>query len=254
MENNSTYTSSQPNNVIDISQLPVADNALVWYAALLPILAKFFDNYTANKYHGALLWILVIVVRIAVCIYDNKKLIKLGIMRGQISPMVFLPSFYIMNRCKTLMLRSKLIVVISFIAIANAFVSNGFVKGLAATDETYCSYVKDYYSSYITNLPEDENFLANTDETLDGLISQYCGEENAVTYASTKSGDAIDISASSVCTYNDKENQKLEIIFSLDYDGYKFNGMSVDSINVGNKELTGDEKDTLLKDLFMTEK
>lgn len=247
--------SENQNNVIDIKKLPTADNALIWYAAVLPFLSLFFDYYCMNKYHGMLLWGLTIILRILACYWDNKRLIKLGMWKDdKIAVEVFFPVMYIIKR-NTWLKRPATAVVVAAACFAFAFISNGFIKNLLATDETYCSYVSQYYSSYITNLPSDDNLIYNDDDILDTIIKKHC-------YGKSYSGNVekvVDYEHECI----DKEHfvtakatldgENLEITFKLDYDGYVYLGMEITSVSLGGTELQGEERDTLLKEMFMYE-
>ena len=46
-------------------------------------------------------------------------------------------------------------------------------------------------------------------------------------------------------------DKKLVIRFILDYDGYYFNGLEIDTVELGGKILDGEEKDNILIDIFM---
>ena len=49
------------------------------------------------------------------------------------------------------------------------------------------------------------------------------------------------------------DGENLEITFKLDYDGYVYLGMEITSVSLGGTELQGEERDTLLKEMFMYE-
>ncbi len=241
---------------IDITKIPTADNSLVWYAAILPAFALFANIYAENKYHGFLLWGLVILLRIGVCIYDNKKLIKMGMwQQDKVSPTVLLPFVYIIKRTGFLKRKSTIIMVAGG-CLLFGITNNGFVQTALATDETYCQYVSQYYSSYITNLPDEENFYPDDDDTIDMILkkkcygSTYTGEEKKadVEYTSEKIDGVRYVTASA--TY---KKEKLEIVFSLDHDGYCLKGMDIESVSLGGRDISGDEKDDLIKQLFMYE-
>lgn len=240
---------------IDLKKLPTADNALIWYAAVLPFLSLFFHYYCTNKYHGMLLWGLTILLRIFACYWDNKRLIKLGMWKdNKITVEVFFPIMYMVKR-NTWLKRSATVVVVAAACFVYAFISNGFVQNLIATDEKYCSYVSQYYSSYITNLPADDNLIYNDDETLDTLIKKHCyGKsytgtiDKEVNYTHAKEGEVHYVIATAKL-----DGEELKLTFKLDYDGYVFLGMEIESVELGGKTLEGEERDTLLKEMFMYE-
>lgn len=241
------------NSTIDISNLPTADNALMWYVAFLPLFGIVFNIYATSIYHGFLLWGLVIVVRIAVCIYDNKKLIRLGMWNGdRISPTVLFPIVYIIKRFSWLK-RSSAITAFAVASLILAVINNGFVKNALATDETFCEYVSQYYSSYITNLPQGDGLTANNEYIIDVLIHKYCygeiytsQEDSKIEYSYQEEGSERIVTASGMIS-----DKKLVIRFILDYDGYYFNGLEVDTVELGGKILDGEEKDNILIDIFM---
>lgn len=241
---------------INISDLPTADNALMWYVAFLPLFAIVFDYYSSSIYHGIVLWGLVILVRIAVCAHDNRKLIKLGMWQGNtVSPAVFFPVIYIIKRF-TWLKRSSSIVVFAVASLVFGIMNNGFVTNAFATDETFCDYVSEYYTNYITNLPDDKNIIANTDDTIDMLIKKHCygksftGEdtEKEVRYSYEETGSEKLVTATASLS-----GQVLEITFILDYDGYYFGGMEISSVALDGKLLDENERDELITEIFMYE-
>lgn len=242
-------------STIDIANLPTADNALMWYVAFLPLFALVFNYYSTSIYHGYLLWGLVIAVRILVCVYDNRKLIRMGMWQGEsVSPAVYFPIAYIIKRF-TWLKRSSAIVVFAVGSLIFAVINNGFVKNALATDETFCNYVSEYYTSYITNLPEGDNLIANTDDTIDMLIKKHCYGKNftpdsykKVDYSYRKEGSDRIVTAVAQLS-----GEKLEITFTLIYDGYYYGGMETGSVKLGGKELVGEEKEKLIKEMFMYE-
>lgn len=241
------------NQTISIENLPTADDAMMWYVAFLPLLAIAFELFATSFFHGAFLWTLVIIVRIAVCVYDNKKLIKLGMWKdSSISKTVFFPVIYIFKRFSWLK-RSSSIMVFAVASIFLGGIYNGFTDNALASDESYCEYVSEYYTSYINNLPQGDDLYLNSDGTIDTLIKTYCygknfsaGTEKEVNYSYEKSGSEKLVTATSTLS-----GQELEIRFILDHDGYYFAGLEIDSVYLGGKLLEGEEKDDLLIDIFM---
>lgn len=246
-----TYYSSG-DNTINLSDLPQADNALMWYTALLPFFGIIFELYAASKYLGILLWALIIIVRILVCRQDNKKLIKMGMWQSQsVTPAVFFPVVYMFQRSKILR-RTPSVGIVAVLCMFFAFASNGFTTALTYGEDDYIDLVKEYYTSYILDLPQDENYVADPTRSIDALLNLYCSANSGsdlpqpVEYEYEKTDGKRYVTAKMT-----KGGEDISVTFLLDYDGYYYNGMYVEKAVKGSKEMSDDELDEFLKEAFM---
>ena len=247
-----TYYSSGGDNTINLSDLPQADNALMWYASLLPFFGIIFELYAASKYLGILLWALIIVMRIIVCRKDCKMLIKMGMWQQQnITPAVFFPVVYMFQRSRMLR-RTPTVGIVAVVCMFFALASNGFTTALTYSDEDYIDLVKEYYTSYILDLPQEENYVADPTRSIDALLNLYCTTDSGgnlpqpVEYEYKKTGSNRYVTA-----HMTKGGEDISVTFLLDYDGYYYNGMYVEGATVNDKEMSEDELDEFLKEAFM---
>lgn len=251
------YQSIYPDSdrTINLNDLVTADNSLMWYAAALPFFGVIFEFYADSKYLGFFLWGLIIITRILVCRYDNKKLIKMGMWQSQsITPAVFLPVVYMFKRSKALR-RSPSVGIVAVMCMLFALLLNGFTQSLSYNEENYCEFVSKYYATYILDLPEDENYVADSYNTIDGLLNSYCflqssslSDASSISYEYEKDGKDNYVTA-----FGRKNGEDMEIRFFIDYDGFYYKGMEIDSVRIDGKELEGDELDEFLKEVFMVD-
>ncbi len=238
-------------NTINLSDLPQADNSLMWYTALLPFFGVIFELYAASKYLGILLWAVIIVMRILVCRKDCKMLIKMGMWQtGGITPAVYFPVVYMFQRSKALR-RTPTVGIVAVVCVFFALVSNGFATALTNSDEDYIDMVKDHYTSYILDLPNDKNYVADPTRTVDALLNIYCTTGNGtlpppVEYEYKKTDGKRYVTAKMT-----KGSESISVTFLLDYDGYYYNGMYVEDAEVNGKEMSEKEIDEFLKEAFM---
>ena len=253
VEFDQTYYSGG-DNTINLSDLPQADNALMWYASLLPFFGVIFELYAASKYLGILLWAVIIVMRIIVCRKDCKMLIKMGMWQSQnITPAVFFPVVYMFQRSKALR-RTPSVGIVAVLCMFFAIASNGFTTALTYGEDDYIDLVKEYYTSYILDLPQEENYVADPTRTVDALLNLYCTTGSGgnlpqpVEYEYEKTGSKRYVTALMT-----KGGEDISVTFLLDYDGYYYNGMYVESATVNDKEMSEDELDEFLKEAFMVD-
>ncbi len=244
------FSSEPQNDTIDISKLQPVSNSLMWYVALLPAFAIFFEMYADSRLLGAFLWGLVIVVRIGVCVSDNKKLIRLGLWRdSKVTPLVLLPVMYMLKRLK-LLHRSGFVGGVAVACVYLAATGNGFVEAMGYDDESYCALVSDYYATYITNMPDDEDYICDSYQTIGDLIAKYCmGTETkapTVEYEFEERGEEKTVTASS-----EMQGVVYEFEFLIDFDGYYYSGCELKEVRAGGEVLTDDELEQLMKEAFM---
>lgn len=248
------FSAEPRNDTIDITKLQPVSSSLMWYVALLPAFAIFFEMYADSRLLGAFLWGLVIAVRIGVCIFDNKKLMRMGLWRdGKVTPLVLLPVMYIGKRLKIIHrpgFRSGFLGGLAVACVYLAATGNGFVEAMGYEDEDYCELVSSYYATYITNLPDDEDYFCDSYQTISDLIAKYCMGEGtkapAVEYEFEERGEEKTVTASS-----EMQGIVYEFEFLIDFDGYYYSGCELREVRADGEALTDDELEQLMKDAFM---
>lgn len=230
-------------------------NSHIWYVALIPLFGLLFEIFADSKYLGAFLWGLIIVIRILVCRHDNKKLIDMGLWHSQnISGAVFFPVIYIFKRSR-LLGRSVAPSLVAIVCLYFAIIGNGFAEAATYNESNYYTLVSEYSASAINNLPKDENYIYNSDTPIGGLLNQYCltrsddvSKDSLVSYEyENRSGKHY------VTATGGKSGEELSIVFLLDYDGYYYNGMDIEQVSLDGNILEDEQKDNILKEIFMLE-
>lgn len=238
-----------------LEKLMSVGNSMMWYVALLPLFGLVFEMYAVGKFLGYFLWGLIIAVRIIVCINDNKKLKAMGLWDSASSSwLMLLPIMYIIERSRYLG-RSYMPVGIGAGCIILALINNGFTEAMTYNENNYYTFVSEAYASYIYDLPYDENYVYNPYLTIDGLLNRYCipttgklTEDAFVSYEYERIGSEHYVTASAM-----KDGKKLAIVFWIDYDGYYFGGVEIDEITLDGKPVEGEQRDQILRDIFMLE-
>lgn len=238
-----------------LDKLMTVGNSMIWYVALLPLFGLVFEIYAAGKFLGYFLWGLIIAVRIIVCIYDNKKLKAMGLWDPTSSSwLVLLPVMYIIARSQKLK-RSFMPVGIAAGCMVLAILNNGFTEAMTYNENNYYTFVSESYASYIYDLPYYENYVYNPYLTIDGMLNRYCiptsgklTEDAFISYEYENVDSEHYVTASAM-----KDGKKLAIVFWIDYDGYYFGGVDIDEITLDGKPVEGEQRDQMLRDIFMLE-
>lgn len=234
-------------NNINLNQLPKIRNGAVWYVAILPALAMFLEAFAVNKYLGFLLWGFVLIASPIICYYDMKTLEKYGVDVHAFKKYIFLiPVIYIYTRCRILRQSNTKAVMYVVFAVFALF-GNGFTRSLQMTNQDFIDNVKQ---NYVVNL---EDFSGQTSMNVIGTQIKSFVKGNEVKYKIETKDNLRYVTASGVCSYDKKDNQKIDIIFELNYDGYAFKSFKVDSILINGEKLNDEKKEKLMKEIFLEE-
>lgn len=235
-------------NTINLNELPKIRNGAMWYVAILPLLALYLENYAVNKWLGILVWAFVLISCPIICYRDMKALEKLEPDAKSLkTAAIVCPIVYMYKRCR-LLKQSSIMAVFFTIFSLYALLQNGFALSLRVDDDTFINQVR---YNYVANL--DELSAIGGGESLNIIgeqIDAFINEEEAE-YTVFDDGDLHYITASGSCNYNGVSGCDLEIVFVIDYDGYAFTSLTLDSVAVSGQELDDEAERQLLEEIFL---
>lgn len=221
-----------------VQKNPAVRSGLVWYAALLPVLGLFFENYSVNKYLGFLIWILVLVLRPVCCYADYRILSKKGVFRDE-SPkaalITLLPTVYCFRRCFALR-HNTAMAVICIMCLSYGILGNGFIGGMRVNDDTIFSAVK---GQSVRSLKETREINEN-DDFSEAVERNAPGAEWSI----VTDGDKRTVSVKGQLTGTDEQ---FTLEFVVIHDGYTYLEYKLDKVLKDGEELTGDDRKDLLK-------
>jgi len=227
---------SEPSTV---SPLPKIRNGMVWYAAILPALGLFLENYALNKYLGMLIWGIVILARPAACLADRYVLLRSGAV-GHSEPIIaFFPTIYIFKRCFDLK-QNTAVAVVCLISLSYGIIGNGFVVGLSMSDDKALDYVKSKYAYSVAGVQPDNEILS-FDEAIGKTLSD-------VRYEVTCKGDerTVSVTGKSVST-----DDKYELRFRLVHDGFTLTEFTLSDVIKNGNTLKDDARSDALKEILV---
>ena len=223
---------------------PKVRNGRIWYAAILPYLGLMLESFASNKWIGLALWLAIILLCVFSCARDEKQLRSLGISNLWLYKSRFCPPVYIYRRSDALH-QSKSSFVVFIISLIFAITSNGFSVSLQMNDEDFIDSIKQEYTSSIEDL--DKNGVNNQIEkridefALEGTVEWSYSADDSYKY----------VTVSGICNYQSKSNQRFEIIFRLDCDGYTIKEKQIVKAALGGVELKDAEKNEFLQKIFI---
>lgn len=226
-------------NFFNINELPKIRNGRIWYVSVLPLFGCYLENFAVNIYLGALLWIMVILICSLVCALDEKQLRSFGMSNHSLHKVRFIPPIYLFKRLSTTR-QSNTPFIIFIVFSAYAVLNNGFVQALRVDDDTFVRSVKSAYVSTLSDYSDSTSY-----NTIENQINAFANE-NTVNWEYSEDDDNRYVTASGKCSYNHKNNQRFELVFQIDFDGYALKETKVKSLSIGGKQLTDSERDSAL--------
>lgn len=222
------------------NQAASLSSSRIWYAALVPIIALYVELYASNLYLGILVWSCALISIWIACALDKKYLGENGIDTSRIGAayIIFAP-FYISKRSKLLRQKSSAAAVMT-VALLYALVSNGFTDALTMEESDMIDQVKYNYSVYIDGLSgyDSYNYIGESLVDWSGLT------EDDFEWSAVRKSGCIEVYA---------ESQVICVVFSVEYDGYAFGDITVESLNIDGEEYGGGELSEKLAEIFIGE-
>lgn len=228
-------TVSEPSVVAPIRKIR---NGMIWYAAVLPALGLFLENYALNKYLGMLIWCIVILARPAACLADRHILLSSGAVKSSPLLLAFFPTVYIFKRCFDLK-QNTAVAVVCIISLSYGIIGNGFVVGMSVNDDSIIEYVKGKYAHSVAGTQlegQPVSFEDAVSKTLDNVkyeITQKGDERTVAVKGKTKEG------SDEIC-----------FIFTVVHDGFTLTEFKLSEVIKNGTKLEGDERSELLRKLL----
>lgn len=226
-------------NYININELPKINNGRIWYLVFLPIVACYLENFAINIYMGIFLWLLAIIICPLVCVADEKHLRMFGINDTDLRRFRLVPTIYMKKRLD-ITNQNSVPLILFIVFIIYAVLNNGFTQALRITDSTFTESVK---SSYISSIHEYESLV--TYDTVGERISAFA-DEKKVDWVYSQDDEYKYVTANFKA-----DNQKISIVFRLDFDGYALKRTDLKTVTFADKELEGEERESLLYRIFL---
>lgn len=223
----------------DMPQKNIIRNGLVWYAAVLPALGLFLENYALNKYLGMFVWAVVIIARPAACFADRRVLLRDGANVNLPPVLALFPTFYIFKRCIDLK-QNTAVAVVCLISLSYGIIGNGFVIGLSMNDDKVVEIVKERYAASIAEVRGVTN-LQSFDTAINDALS-------GVTYNIERSGDVRTVT---VKGKDASTGDEYVFVFSVVHDGFTLIKFELETVTQNGTEVKGDERSELLKTLLL---
>lgn len=218
---------------------PKIRNGLVWYAAILPALGLFLENYALNKYLGILIWAVVILARPAACLADRRILVRSGAVDASPAAMCFIPTVYLFKRCFDLK-QNTAVAVVCLIAFSYGVIGNGFVVGMSMDDDKAVELVKQRYAASIAGVSGVRN-----PESFDEALGK--AAEN-IDYSVSKEGDRRTVTVN--CT-DRSSSDKYAFIFYVVHDGFTLKELKLEEFWVNGDKLEGKDRTKLLRKVLL---
>lgn len=239
---NEFYGNVMGSRMNNVSKL---NNGYIWYTCCLPALGLFLENYAISKWAGIFLWAGVIVMMIFCCFLDFKQVKKLvensqgGYSLGRLKKWIIFPPMYIYVRQKYCMMSSGVMMTMIIVFSFSAIFSNGFFQGLSVTESSMPELLQN---SYVQSL---DNFSGYSNNMIGEQIQYYLG--NSAVWDCTKEKDVFTVMCS-----GRHENQRVEIYFLVEFDGFSYQAVEVADISIDGKTLEGEEFTEKMDEIFIS--
>lgn len=214
-------------------------NGLVWYAAILPALGLFLENYALNKYLGMLVWAIVILARPAACFADRRMLMRDGAECKTPSILPLFPTAYIFKRCIDLK-QNTAVAVVCLISLSYGIIGNGFVVGMSMNDDKAIELVQNRYAASIAEVGG-----VIDPESFDTAIKKSLTD---VGYEVERSGDVRTVTVKGTDT---STGDKYVFEFSVVHDGYALIEIDLKKLSLNGEPIEGEERAELLKAILL---
>ena len=215
-------------------------SGLVWYAAVLPLLGLFLENFAMNKYHGFMIWGIVLFMRPLCCLLDRRVLREAGTDTGP-AALALLPTVYLFKRCFALR-HNNAIVIVCLISFSYGVIGNGFTLGLTLDEDRLLNAVRNQSVTSIEPLKKE-----TADESISDALERTC---DSISWEMTRSGDVRTVTASAV---QKTTGDKLVLTFSVTHDGFTYLDYSFESVTKNGEQLKGDDEKELLKAILLAD-
>ncbi|MBQ8107463.1 MAG: hypothetical protein IJ129_01805 [Ruminococcus sp.] len=208
----------------------------IWFVCFLPLIGLFLQNYAVSAAAGAFLWAGVVISGVLCCLADARSLQRQEVPYSrELNKWAALTPVYVYKREKLLgRERYKALMLAAFVFAA--LTMNGFTKGLALDNDSMPVMTQ---RSYVQDL---DNFSGSSPDMIGDVIEDYLGKE--ANWHCTHKGDVYTVTVS-----GEHDGEDMEILFTLEHDGFVYKAFYVSDILKNGKSVKKDEQ--AYKDLMM---
>ncbi|MBR6337083.1 MAG: hypothetical protein IKR76_05055 [Ruminococcus sp.] len=232
-----------------VRNLPIIPDAPINYMIFLPLFGLFLENFAASLPLGILLWGLVMIFLRVAAYRDAKRAIEKNILQSSATTVAVLaPIVYLFMRCQGLGKGMGRFIALCITA-AIALFTNGFTQSMRTNTQSFIEIARSRYLSELSVVEKvekvDENYMLDDrvkifiDEP-DWSYSEFGGKKCVIL-----KGTFNDLAP------EDYKGKETELKLKSNFDGYNIKSMSFkfDECTLDGKEVTGKDKEKLIKGL-----
>ncbi|MBR1422208.1 MAG: hypothetical protein IJ571_02030 [Ruminococcus sp.] len=231
-------------NVIDIGQTEQTvkrldlNNGALWYVCVAPVFGLFLERYAASYTVGVALWIGCVISMLTAELIDLHLLSKCGYDTSKLKLWIWLFPIYVMKRerlCGHDLLKCALCAFVCLMAL----VLNGFVRSISIDGDYLTVSVQN------TGVGSLDNFTGSSAKVIGECVTDYLGDD--AQWSNEKTADTVwEITAA-----GEHEGVKYEVVFSVGYDGYAYQSLSLERLIKDGEELHDDDFSDLARIIFI---
>ena len=219
------------------------DNGCAYFVALAPLFSLFLEGIAGDKIAAIILWVFTYILCVLVCKYDKDKVLSRCYDTECLKNLIFIPIAYLAIRGTKVTRQGGNCVALCVAALLIAIMRNGFVSYAMTSDENFIITIKEASYSEFVNPDEIENYLnPSVKEVIEANITTprwYC--ETVDNYST------VTVTGEMVIAGN---NVPVSIDFGMWYDGYKFEGIDICNVKLGENSLDENNAKNLFYDMY----
>ena len=212
-----------------------------WCVTLLPLAGLWLQDLAVDKYSGAVLWLLVIVLIWAGCFADFKQIKeRLTFEQAEkLKKVRIIPPLYIFKRDKLRTGEGYRGIVLGILMAAAVF-GNGFTQGLKVNGD---SVIKMLERTHVTTL---DNFTSaqNSSATISEQLKEWF--DDGYKTSCTHKGEIF-----SVVFSGKHDGSPAEVTIDVRHDGFIFRSVRAASVELGERTYKDDELKKVLEKIFL---
>ena len=217
------------------------------FVALAPFFTVILEGLIGDIIAAAILWVFCYFLCVMLCRYDYKKYVKpIEFNNFNLAPTVFVPIVYLFKRQKVFP-NSKAYWAVCLAILIVSIMQCGFVQLLSFDEKSCLNTITNSSCALIDEVSDDENVLSKN--TIGEAIRNYADTDNIdwtskrIDYGTYKINVVFE-------AYYNGELRNFYIEFTLNYNIYSFDGLSIDSISVDGSELSEADKKAVVMNIF----
>jgi hypothetical protein len=214
------------------------NSGALWYVCIAPVFGLFLERYAGSYIVGAVLWIGCVVSMLIAELIDLHLVSKSGYDTSKLRLWIWLFPVYVMKRerlCGRDILKCALCAFVCLMAL----VLNGFVRSISIDGDYLTVSVQN------TNVGSLDNFTGTSARVIGDCVTAYLGDDAA--WSNEKTADTVwEITAT-----GEHDGAQYEVVFSVGYDGYAYQSLSLERLVKDGEELHEDDFSDLARIIFI---